>query len=133
MLCGSLSIAPAWSRRLAQSEARVILQRVEGVLIVPLPDPMHDAFLDDLRISVLEYMRHHRIAGLILDLSGVEVLDEHDFERIRRVADGVTLMGAPVVLAGMKPGVAAGLVMLDINDAWVIPSLSVESAMERLR
>jgi len=118
---------------LAQSEARVILQRVEGVLIVPLPDPMHDAFLDDLRISVLEYMRHHRIAGLILDLSGVEVLDEHDFERIRRVADSVTLMGAPVVLAGMKPGVAAGLVMLDINDAWVIPSLSVESAMERLR
>lgn len=118
---------------MAQSEARVILQRVEGVLIVPLPDPMADAFLDELRPTVLEYMRDHPIAGLILDLSGVEALDEHDFERLRRVADGVTLMGAPVVLAGMKPGVAAGLVMLDVNDAWVIPSLSVEAAMERLR
>jgi len=118
---------------LAQSEARVILQKVAGVIVAPLPDPVHDGFLEELRHAILDYMHHNAISGLILDLSGVEALDQHDFERLRRVADGVTLMGAPVVLAGMKPGVAAGLVMLDVNDAWVIPSLSVEAAMERLR
>lgn len=118
---------------MAQSEARVILQKVAGVIVAPLPDPVHDGFLEELRHAILDYMHHNAISGLILDLSGVELLDQHDFEEIRKVSECVVLMGAPVVLAAMKPGVAAGLTMLDVDDAWAVSSMSVESAMELLR
>ncbi len=114
-------------------DTRVILQRVEGIVIIPVPDPITDAFMTDLRAIVLDYMKKNKIAGLVLDLSGVELLDGHDFENLKRVRDGVELMGAPVVLAGIRPGVAAGLAGLDTDDRWVRPSRSVEAAMEMLR
>ncbi len=111
----------------------MILQRVEGIVIIPVPDPITDAFMTDLRATVLDYMKKNKISGLVLDLSGVELLDGHDFENLKRVRDGVELMGAPVVLAGIRPGVAAGLAGLDMDDRWVRPSRSVEAAMEMLR
>lgn len=114
-------------------ETRVILQRVEGIVIIPVPDPVTDAFMTDLRVTVLDYMKKNKISGLVLDLSGVELLDSHDFENLRRVRNGVELMGAPVILAGIRPGVAAGLAALDMDDRWVRPSRSVEAAMEMLR
>lgn len=116
-----------------QSETRVVLQQVEGVLIVPFPDPVHDAFLAELRNAVLEYMHRRPISGLALDLSAVEILDEHDFGMIRAVCHGASLMGARVVLAGIRPGVAAGLAMMDLDAVWADTALTMDDAMERFK
>ncbi|MEK8091829.1 STAS domain-containing protein [Methylocystis sp. IM3] len=116
-----------------ESDTRIVLQLVEGVMIVPFPDPVHDAFFSELRKSVLAYVHLHQISGLVLDLSAVELLDDHDFEMIRRVGVGVKLMGVSVVLAGIRPGAAAGLTMMDLETCWADTALSVESAMERFR
>ncbi len=114
-------------------ETRVILQRVAGVVIIPAPDPITDAFMNDLRATILDYMKKNKISGVIIDLSGVELLDGHDFENLRQVRNGIELMGAPVILAGIRPGVAAGLAALNADDGWVWPSRSVEAAMGMLR
>ena len=37
-----------------------------------------------------------------------------------------------MVLAGLRPGVAAGLVTLDVDDSWVRPALSVQRALAAL-
>ncbi len=116
-----------------ESEARVVLQQVEGILIIPVPDPVHDAFLAQLRHLVLEYLHRHPISGVVLDLSTVEILDEHDFGMIRAVCEGARLMGARVVLAGVRPGVAAGLAMMDLDASWSDSALTVDDAMERFR
>ncbi len=116
-----------------QSETRVVLQQVEGVLIVPFPDPVHDAFLAELRASVLDYLHRNQISGLVLDLSAVEILDEHDFGMIRAVCHGASLMGARIVLAGIRPGVAAGLAMMDLDASWADAALTVDDAVGRFR
>jgi rsbT antagonist protein RsbS len=118
---------------LQQSETRVVLQQVGGTLIVPFPDPVHDAFLSELRASVLDYLHSRPISGLVLDLSAVEILDEHDFVMIRAVCHGAGLMGARIVLAGIRPGVAAGLAMMNLDASWADTALTVDDAMERVR
>jgi hypothetical protein len=45
------------------------------------------------------------------------------------VVETVELLGARVVLAGIRPGVAAGLTMLEVEAAWVRPVRTVEQAM----
>lgn len=116
-----------------QSETRVVLQQVEGVLIIPFPDPVHDAFLAELQASTLDYLHRSPVSGLVLDLSAVEILDEHDFSRIRAICHGAGLMGARIVLAGIRPGVAAGLAMMDLDASWADTALTVDDAMERVR
>ncbi len=116
-----------------EAEARVALQQIGRILIAPFPDPVHDAFLAELRTSVLQHLHHGFIKGLVLDLSSVELLDEHDFEMIKAVCDGAMLMGTCVVIAGMRPGVAAGITMMGLDASWVDSALTVETAMERLK
>ncbi len=114
-------------------DARVVLQPVGGLILVPLQGPVHEDLLTDLRESILGYLQRQGARGVVLDMAGVEVLDEHDFEGLRRVVESATLMGAPVVLAGIRPGVAAGLTMLDVDESWVRAARTVEQAMALLR
>ena len=110
-------------------EVQVVLQPVGGVLLVPLQGPVHEGLLRSLRESVLEHLRRDGARGVVLDMAGIDVLDAHDFEGLRRIVAAASLMGAPVVLAGVRPGVAAGLTMLDVDDRWVKAVRTVERAM----
>jgi len=116
----------------AQGEHRVVLQKFNEVLIVPLPDPVSDGFFKDLNTRLLAFLRLDNVRGIVLDLSSVEVMDHHDFEQINRVWQTTHLMGTPLVLAGLKPGVAAAWSLLNVKDHWATGALSVESAMEIL-
>ena len=110
-------------------EARVVLQPVGRLLLVPLQGPVNEALLAELRDRILGYLNREGARGIVLDMAGVEVLDEYDFEGLRRVVESATLMGAPVVFAGIRPGVAAGLTMLDVDDEWVRAVRTVEQGM----
>jgi rsbT antagonist protein RsbS len=118
---------------LSVADERVVLQPIGGLLLVPIQGPVHDAMFQSLTDSVLTHLRTHGTRGVVLDLAGVDVLDAHDFDRLRRVVEASTLMGAPVVIAGMRPGVAAGLTMLDVDARWVRPVRTIEHALAALR
>jgi rsbT antagonist protein RsbS len=114
------------------SEHRVVLQKFNEVLIVPLPDPVSEGFFKDLSHRLLTFLRSEGVRGVVLDLSSVEIMDRHDFEQIHRVWQTTHLMGTPLVMAGLKPGVAAAWSLLSVADAWACCALSVEQAMALL-
>jgi anti-anti-sigma regulatory factor len=114
---------------LSTGEIRVVIQEVNGKLVAPIQDPVHDRFLEELRVKLLAHLHRQGSSAVVFDMSGVECLDGHDFETIRRVSQALELMGASVVLAAMRPGVAAGLVSLDVDTSWVSSALSVEEAL----
>ena len=66
-------------------------------------------------------------------LAGIKVLDLHDFDNLRGLAETAQLIGAPVVFAGIQPGVAAGLTMLDADTTWIRTALNADQAMSRLQ
>lgn len=116
----------------AHSEHRVVLQKFSDVLVVPLPDPVSDGFFQDLSAHLLAFLCHDRVRGIVLDLSSVEIMDQHDFEQIHRVWQTTHLMGTPMVMAGLKPGVAAAWSMMNVADDWAACALSVEQAVTLL-
>ena len=114
---------------MSTSDIHVVLQEVGGRLVVPLQDPVHDRLLEETRAALLTRLHQQTVSAVVVDLSGVEVLDAHDFEKLRQLAEAMTLMGAPVILAGMRPGVAVGLVAQDVDDRWVRSALTVARAL----
>ena len=117
---------------MSASDVRIVLQPVRDLVLVPLRGPVHAELMEELRSKILDYLHARGARGVVIDMAGVEVLDEYDFEILRRVAESAGLMGAPVILAGIRPGVAAGLTMLGVDDHWVTASRTVDQAMERL-
>lgn len=111
-------------------QRRVVLQPVGRVVLVPMQGPVDDDLLRELGTAILDHLQRVGARGIVLDMSGVEILDESDLERLRGVVQTASLMGAPVVLAGVRPGVAAGLTMLDADAAWVRSVRTVEQGME---
>lgn len=111
------------------SAPRVVLQPVDGVLLVPVQGPVSAELLDLLRDEVLQHLQRHGGRGVVLDLGGVHVLDATDFEALRGVVNAASLMGVPAVLAAMRPGVAAALTWLDVDDSWVTAARSVDDAL----
>ena len=118
---------------MSEGDARVVLQAVGGHILVPLQGLVGEALLNDLEQALLEHLHHHGARGVVLDLGGVEVLDRYDFDKLRRIVASATLMGARVVLARIRPSVAAGITSLDADDRWTCSTRTVEQALALLR
>lgn len=115
------------------NDSRVVLQKFGDVLVVPIPDPLKLAFLEELSGKLLVSLQRQAVTGVVLDLSGVEILDLDDFHGLRKISQVADLMGSPVALAGIRPGVAAGLTALGVDSSWARPAMSVELALEALK
>ncbi len=113
-------------------EASVVLQPVGSLVVVPLRGPVNHDLLTELSDKLLDHLQHSGTRGVILDMSGVDLLDDQDFDDLSRVARSASLMGVPVIFAGIRPGVAIGLTLLNVEDDWVRATRTVELAVEEL-
>ena len=87
---------------------------VKGCLVVSLPADLAGR-IEALREVVLEGVRAQRARSVILDFSGLQLLDATEFGQLRATLKMVSLLGASAVLCGLRPGVVAYLVMNDVD------------------
>ncbi|MEU4038743.1 STAS domain-containing protein [Streptomyces collinus] len=109
-----------------------ILALEDILLVTPQGEP-HDAMAEQLQQDVA-----HRVAGsaatsVVIDLSGVEIVDSFLGRVIAEIAAGVRLPAARTVLCGMRPAVAITLVERGLTLPGLVTTLDVERALELLR
>ena len=94
------------------SISRIPLQMSSKCLVASIQVDLTSAVLQRFRQDLLEKLQATQARGVILDLSGVDVMDLSDFENIRGTVNMARMMGSRTVLCGLKPGVVASLVAL---------------------
>jgi rsbT co-antagonist protein RsbR len=87
-----------------------LLPLLPGVLLLPLIGSLDDARAEHVREVVLDGIAQHQSRVLILDLTGLRAVDGTPADRLRGLIEAVQLIGARVVLTGIRPAVAAALV-----------------------
>lgn len=110
----SLEAQQALNRVIADLAVPVIPVR-HDTLVVPLVGNIDSARADQLLNSVLTRVERGRIRRVILDVTGVAVVDTQVSAALLRVAAATRLMGAGVILAGIRPEVAQSLVGLGVD------------------
>jgi len=88
----------------------VALQVSRDTLIASIQVDLDDEVLARFRDDLLRRLHETGTRGVILDLSGVETLDSHEFGALRLIINMIEIMGAQCVLTGMKPGVVSALI-----------------------
>lgn len=112
--------------------ARVPMQRVHGCVVASVQVELTQEVLHAFQQDLLRTVRDTRARAVILDLSGVSILDSSDFESVLRTLRMASLMGAIPVIVGMRAGIAASLVELGVSGQDIDCCPSLEQAFERV-
>ncbi|MCS6839782.1 MAG: PAS domain S-box protein [Roseiflexus sp.] len=87
----------------------------ETAVIMPLVGAIDSARAQQIIDVLLEGVAEHRAEIAIVDITGVQVVDTQVANALVRAAQAVRLLGAQVVLTGIKPQVAQTLVQLGVS------------------
>ena len=94
------------------------------------------AVLRRFRSELLDLIQTSGARGVILDVSGVEIMDCRDFEELSRIMTMAHLMGAPSVLTGLQAGVVSSLVEMGAETEGIATAMDLDDAfrvMDHLR
>jgi rsbT antagonist protein RsbS len=112
--------------------ASIPLQVSRGCVVASIQVDLSDAVLAGFRTQLLELLHSSGAAGVILDMSGVEVLDLEEFDALQQTMDMAQLMGARTVFSGFRPGVVSALLDLDADTRGMYAALNLDAAFDML-
>ena len=107
---------------------RIPLQLTHGAIVASIQIDLSDEIMQQFRDDLLALVKVSGATRIILDLSGVVVMDLAEFESLRRTVLMAGLMGARSIASGLRPGVVFSLVELDAPLDWVEAALNLEQA-----
>ena len=104
-----------------------------GRLVVAIQQELDEDGLRQLRADVLHSVSQAGLSGIVIDLSGVSVLDSHMARELFDTGKMATLMGARAAISGINAGMAMALVDLGFVQGELETFSSVEEALLRIR
>ena len=94
---------------------RIPLQVVRGCVVASIQIDLTPEVLRQFRMDLLERVQESGAKGVILDVSGVDILDLDDFNALRETINMAEIMGARPILSGLNPGVVSALIDLGVD------------------
>lgn len=111
---------------------RIPLQLIQGCLVASIQVDLTEQVLAQFRQELLERIASTHVHGIVLDVSGVEVMDSTDFDMLRMTMSMASVMGAEPVIVGLKPGIVSALVDMDVDTRDVRAALNLDDALRML-
>ncbi|MEU0195056.1 STAS domain-containing protein [Streptomyces afghaniensis] len=106
--------------------------RLGDVLLVTLQGDLHDSTAQQLQQDLAETISRTGVHGVLIDISGVEIVDSFLGRVLAEIAAQAKLLAARTVVAGMRPAVAITLAELGLTLPGLSTALSTEAGMELL-
>ena len=101
------------------------------ILIVPMVGVVDQTRIDQLRVSLIEEVHRLRSRAVIIDLTGVPEMDATSAARLNRVTGSASLLGASVVLTGLRPEIAQQWARQEVEIRNAVSERSLERGIAR--
>ena len=112
---------------------RIPILRMGEFLLVTIQVDMQDRLAMRLQDDLTEMVQRHRSRGVLIDISGLDMVDSFIGRMLSDISGISRILGAESVVVGMRPAVAITLVELGLNLPGVATALNVERGIELLR
>jgi rsbT co-antagonist protein RsbR len=124
------ALAEAEQQRAVVRELSVpILPVSQDTLVMPLVGALDSTRLRDIQERALAAIEHSTARRLLLDITGVPVVDSQVAQGLFMVVQAARLLGAEVVLIGIRPEVAQAIVQLGIDLSNVVTTVDLQTAL----
>lgn len=111
-------------------EIPILKQR--DYLIASVQSVLTDEDLVNLRDKLVQQVGRFRSAGVILDVTGMDVMDSFSVRTLRDLAHMIRLRGAMTVIVGIQPEVAFSMIQLGLRLKDVPTALDLEEGLAYL-
>jgi len=102
-------------RRAIQELSTPILQLWEGILVLPVIGFVDSARSQQMMERLLEEIVERQARHVIIDVTGVAVMDTQTADYFTKIFNSVRLLGAQCLLTGIRPAVAQTLVHIGVQ------------------
>ncbi|MCW7941254.1 anti-anti-sigma factor [Streptomyces hygroscopicus] len=106
--------------------------KLGDVLLVTLHGELDDKTAEQLQQDIGEAVAGSSARGVVLDVSGVEIVDSFLGRVFAEIASHAKLLAAETVVAGMRPAVAITLVELGLTLPGLRTALDTDEALRML-
>ena len=104
--------------------------RIGKILLATIQVDLHDTVVDAFQNDVLEEIEKTGASGLIVDISALESVDSYVARVLANTGKMAKLMGAEIVIVGMRPAVAATLVRMGYFMSGIRTALNLQEGLE---
>jgi len=106
-----------------------VVQVWEGILLVPLIGTLDSQRTQQLMERLLQRVTETGSAVALLDITGVPTIDSQTAQHLIETVSAVRLLGADVILTGVRPIIAQTLVHLGIDLSHIITRASLTAGL----
>jgi len=110
--------------------AKIPIIKLYDSLVVSIQVALSDPVIARLKDDITEEIQRTGARGLVIDVSGIDVMDSYISRAIRDIGIIARLMGVRTVISGMDPMIAMTLVEMGMDLKGVHTELNLESALE---
>ena len=104
--------------------------RIGKILLATIQVDLHDTVADAFQNDVLDEIEKTGASGLIVDISALESVDSYVARILANTGKMAKLMGAEIVIVGMRPAVAATLVRMGYFMSGIRTALNLQEGLE---
>jgi rsbT antagonist protein RsbS len=112
--------------------SRLPIIKIWDQILVPLQGEVTDRLAERLSQEVLDAVHEHGAAGLVIDVTGVWMIDSHLCAVLSHLASCARLMGTRTIISGLSPEIALTLQTMGVELQSMQTALTVEQALEML-
>lgn len=110
----------------------IVVTRMRSSVVVTAPSDFGDGTLEKLWEVVLASFEQVQANCLILELSGVNFMDCHEFSRLKALAETIRFLGAKTIFVGLNPGIIAHLSNSNADLSGIYATLALDDALALL-
>ncbi len=111
--------------------ATPVVRLWEGVLLAPLIGTLDSSRTQRVLESLLQAIVQNASSVVIIDITGVPALDTKTSQHLIETASAVRLLGAQMIVTGMRPAIAQTLVHLGVDMADITTRSSLAAGLAR--
>jgi rsbT antagonist protein RsbS len=104
--------------------------RMRDILLASVHTELRDAVAEAFQADALSAIEKKRARGLVIDISGLDMVDTYVARILVETARMAKLMGTETVLIGMRPEVAATLVRMGYEMHGLQSALDLDEGLE---
>ena len=124
--------------RLIKSQAQAltelstpVIQLWDGILALPLVGAIDSLRAKDIMETLLEAVVKYEADIVIIDITGVPVVDTQVANRLMRTVEAARLLGTRSILTGINPIIAQTLVQLGVDLSQLTTNASLRSGLKQ--
>ena len=112
---------------------RIPVLKLGDILLVTIQVDMHDQLALTLQNELTERIVETQSHGVVIDISGLEVVDSFIGRMLSNLASMARVLDAETVVCGMQPAVAITLVELGLSLPGIRTALNAEQGIALLQ